>query len=244
MKKKNLLCGILGACVITLSACAVPEASKATKESSAVDTKKDTIKITEAVTEPVTEKPTGNPNPVTKLGFYLPNKAKGVRELATGYTGPFTMGKDIVEYQVYPTDEPEISNGYFKDVWEGYWNQYQGTEGFKIGYTIDFKLTDGTVMHKTIRSPKDTESVFEYIEIYMYDDTHKTYGQWYSHVTEEEMTDEVLLTSIKLTAGKKIGNVGNLITVNAFVYKDSLDFDENDDYIGTCSKLMTYKRSE
>ncbi len=244
--RKQKICAAVLIAALCFTGCVKPETNDVkdtTKEAQSTQPASQSVPATQEVkTEPQT-KYTGNPNPVTKLNFYCPNKALGVRELQKGYEGPFTQGKDIIEYQIFATDAETISGGYFKRVWEEYWNGYEGAWDFKIGYEINFTVNGTEKISKNIFSPADTESYFDYIETYMYDDTHIPEGQWYSHVTESQMTDEVLLTSIKLTAGKEIDKVGDLITVTAFVYKDDKDFDPGTGkYIGTCSKTITYTR--
>jgi len=73
--------------------------------------------------------------------------------------------------------------------------------------------------------------IFDYVQLYLYDDVHKEIGAWYSHVTEEEYNEDTLLTSIKLTASTNIDKIISNITVIAFSY-DEDDFDEEGFYRG------------
>ncbi len=52
----------------------------------------------------------------------------------------------------------------------------------------------------TIRSPKDIVHT-EYLEVYLYDSIHHKPGEWYSHLLENQMKEETLITSFKLTPG-------------------------------------------
>ena len=64
---------------------------------------------------------------------------------------------------------------------------------------------------KTILRPKDTEEFYDYLEVYLYDDYHRT-GGWYSHTTDSEFNDNTLLTSIKLTAGKNVSEITSSVS--------------------------------
>jgi len=178
---------------------------------------------------------------VDKINFYL--YENGVRTLVNGYKGPFTKGIDLVEYQIWPCDEAVLPGTYFKTLWEGFWYKYENADDYRIGFYITFDVTENgetKTISKRILEPKDTESYFDYIQTWMYDDTHKAEGQWYSHVTNEEMNDEVKLTAIKFTGGDKVDSVNGLITLTAFYYKDELDFDEEGRFIGEVSKTIEY----
>jgi len=197
---------------------------------------------TVAPTQPPTQAPTANANPFEVVNFYYNDRSQGKRTLVEGYNGAFTKGKDIVSYDVFVTDEAFVATGYFKDVWDKYWNKYTETDGFKIGYELEFLATDGKNVSTNILSPKDTEDFFEYVEVYLYDDTNKLRGQWYSHILEEEMNDSTILSSIKLTAGQKIECVSK-IKLTVFVYKDAHDFDAlTGKYIGDCKKTIYVNR--
>jgi len=67
----------------------------------------------------------------------------------------------------------------------------------------------------TVTSPKDVEHT-EYLEAWLYDDIHQTPGQRYSHLDEDDMKDETLMTSVKLTCGRKIADVEE-ISLTAFL---------------------------
>jgi len=95
----------------------------------------------------------------------------------------------------------------------------------------------------TIRSPKDIVHT-EYLEVYLYDSIHHKPGEWYSHLLENQMKDETLITSFKLTPGKEISQVES-ITLKNFVYKDDDDFDPATGiYIGRVSYEIEIKKPE
>ena len=57
-------------------------------------------------------------------------------------------------------------------------------------------------MKYDIKGPEDTEQNKDLIEVYLYDDVHVD-GNWYSHLETSNMTNETIITSIKLTATAK-----------------------------------------
>lgn len=222
----------------------VPENEESTTKKQ-MESQTESMSSTEKETETETQTVAyvGNENPVKMINFYYKDKTKGARVLVDGYEGPFTKGKDIAEYELYATNEEKISIDYFRDVWYSYWDLYPGAEAFKLGYEITFTVEDGKVIKEKIMSPKDTESFFDYIEVYLYDDTNQPKGQWYSHVLESQMNEKTRLTTIKLTAGKDIEKVGDEISVTVFIYKDDKDFHpETGEYIGGCKKTIKYIR--
>ena len=167
-------------------------------------------------------------NPI-KIGLYW--SQSGTRTLMTSYDSPCTQYQDIISFEVYYTNEPTLI-GKQPDLFNQYYQTYQGIESYKIGYHILFDIGDEKI-NKTILKPSDVNSFFDYIQIYLYDDIHQD-GGWYDHISEEEMTDQTLFTSIKLTASTKIDEITSPITLVAFTY-DNDDFDEDGNYRGKSS---------
>lgn len=165
-------------------------------------------------------------NPI-KLGLY--KKYSQNRTLITEYSAPFSYHNDISSFEVFFTNDPSLSVKNFISLFGEIYNSYENISEYKIGYQIEFKINDQDIK-KMIFSPQDTEEYFEYLELYLYDDYHQTRGVWYSHITENEMKDDSLLTSIKLTAGKRINEITSPITLSAFTYKS--DDIKNNEYIG------------
>ena len=75
----------------------------------------------------------------------------------------------------------------------------------------------------------------------MYDDIHQT-ADYYDHISQEEYTDNTLLTSIKLTASTYIDKVNSDIEVTSFTYIKS-DINEKREYIGTKKYKVTITRT-
>lgn len=172
------------------------------------------------------------------VGLYKNYRNGKERELINEYIALWEYHKDISSFEVYYTNEALISSKNQIKLFDEYRNIYENIEDYKIGYFISFEL-DHKNIEKIITSPKDTESFYDYLEIYLYDDYHRD-GGWYSHTTEEEFNKETLLTSIKLTSGKQISEITSDITLTAFLYKE--DDDLNEDLINENSYTITVKR--
>jgi hypothetical protein len=76
----------------------------------------------------------------------------------------------------------------------------------------------------------------------MYDDVHVTPGVWYTHLEDKDMKDETVITSIKLTSGSKIKQVGD-IALTAFIYNGDDCFDAEGNYIGLISETIVIQNS-
>lgn len=179
-------------------------------------------------------------NPI-KIGFYNKLGKNKNRQIIHEYSDIWKYHTDIIVLDVFFSNEKEIDGRTFQYTFDDYYKEYENIENYKIGYKISFDTNDEKI-EKYIFSPKDTQSFYNYLEIYLYDDYHKKVGVWYSHTTEDEMTDETLLTSIKLTAGKDIDKIISDISVTVFTY-DNDDFDEKSEYRGTSYYSSIIKRS-
>ena len=107
------------------------------------------------------------------------------------------------------------------------------------GYRVTFDLVTGEHIDKMLLKPGDELSYREYLENYLYDDIHQVRGKWYNHLLPDDKIDQMILSSCKFTAGEKIDQVKDRITVTAFVYRGDDDFDEDGNYIGPLSYTVT-----
>lgn len=251
------------AVMLLLSACSIPSANGTNKPMPS-DTIIPTTSITETpkpnataepkatATEPP-EPPSATPESVPSLtlvpvfpegapviiGLY---ERKSRKLAATEYTGQWIKGKDIVVFYTLPTRKESVEKVAPKTLIEKYWDNYRKM-GYRIGYRVSFTLKSGEIVTLNILSPKDapphdpSKYFSKFVEIYLYDNAKKDpdgdYGTW--HLQERFMTKETLITSIKLTAGKRISEVTSIDLV-AFVYKDNSDFDAaTGEYIGPLS---------
>lgn len=201
---------------------------------SANDEQMKTKKIQEPTVDDYVD-PYIDENPIS-LGLYL--NEFGNKSLITTYDSPLTQYTDIVSLEVYYTNEKSFS-GNQKELWNTCYQNYQEIDTYKIGYHIHFETTS-EIIDKTILNPIDTESFFNYIQIYLYDDINQDNG-WYDHITQEEVTENTLLTSIKLTASTQISEITSPITLTTFTY-DSDDLDKNNNYLGNSKYQITINR--
>ncbi len=208
---------------------------------SAVGEEKETEKETEAEADSETEEP-GPTVAVPIIGIYC-NTVPGDRPLVTVWDEPWVEKKDIAEFGIFPTNEPTLPNTTLRDIWSPLWESYEGWENCKIGYKLEITLKTGWEYSKVIKDPDDVNRFMEYIEVYMYDDIHQIPGNWYSHLLMEEIDDETVITSFKLTAGSDYEEVSH-IRLTAFVYDSVDDFDENGEYIGPVSYTIDVVNGE
>jgi hypothetical protein len=150
------------------------------------------------------------------LGLYIKN-GSGNRALTTTVDVAFASGKDIVVLSAFLSAEPEISGGTFASVWSDLWEATPEAAGCKIGYRLTYAIVSGETVSQTILGPEDTEENRAWVETYIYDDVHQ--DGWYSHLLPSDMTEQTVATTIKLTGGPEISDIGT-IGVEAFLYKE------------------------
>lgn len=174
-------------------------------------------------------------NPI-KLGIY-----NSKRLLVTECVNKWIYHKDILEYNIFYTQEETIDTTRVPVCFDKYASMYEeDISMYRTGFNVKFSIGN-TEINKTVLSPKDVESFFEYLEIYLYDGYHRKPGEWYSHTTEEEFNENTLFTGIKLTSGVKIKEITSDITLTVFSYDNEDDFDENGNYRGNSFYTITVK---
>ena len=167
------------------SATATPETSTATHS------------VVETATP--TAVPSIEPGMPDTLNFYIAEDGK--RILVNSFSADWVPGKDIDCFEAITSRERTLS-GKFTDIWNTAWSSYTNTKNVKIAYNLEINLKSGDVMKYDIKGPEDTEQNKDLIEVYLYDDVHVD-GNWYSHLETSNMTNETIITSIKLTATAK-----------------------------------------
>ena len=176
-------------------------------------------------------------NPI-KVGLYV--YSNGRRFLADVYESAWPIYTDINGFTAYFSNEKEISNQRLQTVWKSLYDSYTDISDYKIGYHVKFSTTEGD-KEQTILKPSDGISVYEYIQVYLYDDIHQT-GSWYSHIEDNAMKEDTILTTIKLTTSTKIANVTSDIYLTVFTYNGEEDFDENGNYRGNSTYTTTIRK--
>lgn len=142
------------------------------------------------------------------------------------------------------SNEDIISYSNYKTTFNEYWSKYN-TNGYKIGYNIKFSLDTGEVIEKRILEPQDTPELFNHIQFYLYDDITYMPGRSYYHMRQREMTEETMLTSVKLVGYKETKGVNGPIELTVFTYNGDEDFDnETGKYLGNSKFTMKIYRRQ
>ena len=209
--------------------------------STKINNQKNTSKeiTTEEEKEIIEEKYIDN-NPI-KLGIYMYYNSYTDRKKLTEYTTDWILNVDLCSLEIFYTNEDNIPGDKIKNLWTKYKNQYENIDNYKIGFNIDFDTKDKGHINKNILRPIDTEEIYSYMQIYLYDDINQKDEAWYSHITEEEYNDNSILTSIKLTGSTFTNEITSDIILTVFTY-DEDDFDENHQYRGNSKETITIKR--
>lgn len=171
--------------------------------------------------------------PLLPLGLYVKNDS-GSRERMTAMEEAFVAGQDIVVLSAFFSEEPTISGAGFAGVWNGLREGIPEAAGCKIGYCLNYETASGETVSQTILGPGDTEANRAYVETYIYDDVHQ--DGWYSHLLPADVTEETVVTTIKLTGGPEVAGVGD-IAVEAFLYEE----DAANEPVGRCEVSVKRK---
>ncbi len=169
-------------------------------------------------------------NPIT-VGLYMDGK------LLTEYNTKIIDGVDIGVFDIYFTNESDVGNNSTKYNFNRFYSNYQDIDDYKIGFYISFDAIDGK-KETTVLGPQNMYDLY-YIYNYLYDDIHQADGAWYSHVEEDEVTDETIYSTIKLYAGGETDKITSPITLTVFTYNDMDDFDEDGYYRGKSKYTIT-----
>lgn len=159
--------------------------------------------------------PTPEPGTPDKLGLYIAEN--GERIFVDKFSSKWIVGKDIDCFEVLASNEKSFS-GKFDKLWQTAWESFSNTKNVKVGYKLDIhllsdenssdKISSNKIISFDVKSPKDVLPYREYIEVYLYDDIHVS--GWYSHLEEDDMNDETIMTSVKLTATEKQSEISKI----------------------------------
>lgn len=177
------------------------------------------------------------------VGIYIPAaNGTAARKHITEFKSVRTAKKDIDCFEILATQAEQAEGSSFRSIWNAAWGSHENAENAKIGFHISFTLTSGEAISKQLLKPSDSASFYDYLEIYLYDDVHVAPGVWYTHLEDKDMTEETVITSIKLTSGSKIAQVGD-ITLTAFIYNGDDCFGADGSYIGLVSETIVIQNS-
>ncbi len=177
---------------------------------------------------------------VREIALFHLSDTSGVKEKITKYESAWVKGQDIVTIDAFATDDDSVpisvgTGNVFKETWLGYWQSFDGYEDCKVGYNVSFKLKNGEEINQTILKPSDVFSYRPYMENYLYDDLANANSGWYSHLLDEEVTDDTVMDCVKFTAGEQYEEIDGNVTLTVFVYNSDKDFDSKGNYIGDVS---------
>lgn len=162
-------------------------------------------------------------NPI-QVGIYKNGK------LVKEYSTKLANYQDITTFNIFYTQEEKLENSNIKYNWNKYYSTYQDIDNYKIGFNVSFQTTDGLI-DKNVLGANDTYATYPYLYTYLYDAIHQENGKKYTHLKEEDMNEETILTSIKLFLGAEGKKITSPITITVFTYVQD-DFDENNQYRG------------
>lgn len=245
MKLKQLSILALGLITFSLTGCGTKNNSIASS-TSVPDTTQASLPAftTEAATEEETTIYNNDGTRPDVINFYIFHESTGTRDKLTEFYGPFIEGKDIRTFAAFTSSDTSVYGSRFADMWFPQWERFSNSAECKIGYKIHIYLKNGDVVEKNILSPSDVVFDYtQYVETWIYDDVHHAAGEWYSHLTENDMNEATVITSVKLTCGPKISDV-DYIVLDTFVYTGNEQFDDNGNYIGPIKASVTVSRSD
>lgn len=229
------------ACYITLRngspSTPAPESTAAATQGTSAATTESTVAVTTTVTTAATTVPTETEAFVPEIhpdivGIYIPAAdGTAARKHVTEFAASRTAKKDIDCFEILATREAVAKGSSFRSIWTGAWDAHENADKAKIGFRIEFPLDSGEIVSAQLLKPSDAKDFYDYLEIYMYDDIHQTPGVWYTHLEDKDMREDTIVSSIKLTAGSKIAQVGD-IALTAFIYTGPECFDAAGNYIG------------
>lgn len=166
--------------------------------------------------------PTPEPGTPDKLGLYIADDNE--RTFVDKFSSKWIVGNDIDCFEVLASNEKSFS-GKFDKLWQTTWEGFPNTKNVKVGYKLDIhllsdenssdKISSDKIISFDVKSPKDVLPYREYIEVYLYDDIHVS--GWYSHLEEDDMNDETIMTSIKMLATEKQSEIEK-IHLTAYLY--------------------------
>lgn len=175
------------------------------------------------------------------IGLYIPAEdGTRARKLVTEFSAKRTAKKDIDCFEVFASAEGYVTGSSFSAMWQTAWAVFEDTQQAKIGFHIAFDLSDGETVSQTILKPSDSEGFYDYLEIYLYDDINQTPGVRYTHLEDSEIDEQTIISSIKLTSGSQIEQVGDII-LTAFIYNGDDCFDADGNYLGLVSASVIIK---
>ena len=174
----------------------------------------------------------------TPIAFYQVNGS--TLEKITTITKKLNVEEDIGVFQIYPSNEDSIvlDKGFGYSFYEK-WMEYKQVAPIKIGFNMKFHLRTGEDVSYNMLTPADTFNRWEHFMNYFYDDYANREKSFYSHIENDEYTEDTLFTSLKIQSSYQILEVDSKILVTVFTYDGEDDFDDDGEYRGNSSYTFT-----
>lgn len=157
------------------------------------------------------------------IGLYT-RDSSGYHYIENDIYIPWYQYKDIIVFKTLATHDTIINKWYMQDVFPSYWNKYNNNN-YKIGYNLSYTTDNGDFSWNIINPEDRLYDVFNFVQLYTYDDVTPAKGSWYDHLDNKEITDGILMTSIKLTGSTNIYTIHSPMKLTVFTYNGPEDFD-------------------
>lgn len=166
-------------------------------------------------------------NPI-KIALYENNK------IVKSYSTTLANFKDIAVFDIYYTNEEQVTGSNTKENYQKYYNQYENIDNYKTGFYFSFEA-DGKKIEHLALDPNSQHAMTPYLYIYLYDDINQTPGTYYSHLEPKDIKDNTIFSSIKLFLAQEGSKITSPITMTVFTYDSEDDFTEDKHYRGISS---------
>ena len=171
----------------------------------------------------------------TPIAIYL-NRKK-----VTEIKSDMAIGKDIVKFQVFPSNDEYLSyNGAFGQFFHNKFSEYNKSNNLKIGINLTYDVEDGRHFSHNVLHASNTKDYEGYILLFLYDD-YDLYinNKVYSHLEPETEKANTLISSIKLYPGGAVHKITSKVKITVFTYDGEDDFDSNGEYRGNSKYSIT-----
>ncbi len=146
------------------------------------------------------------------IGIYDDLNDNGIYTRLSQWESRWTAGKDIAVFDIIPSSEDELQGRSYPKLWLQEAEKLPKDIDPDPYFILEYTLKDGTLKTKEIFSYAEAEELITegYIEIYLYDDIANASSDWYSHLTKFDTDENTVISSVKLTAGKLIGEIESI----------------------------------
>lgn len=178
------------------------------------------------------------------FSLYRNLKDEGKRVLfGDVFESTWKSGSDIISIYPIADDCPEIptNSRSYQDIFCEAWDKLED-KNMKISYRIEFSTSDGKKIDVNVKKPGDELSYRDYLENYFYDDVHVPKNTFYSHL-EPDATGDIIMSSLKVTAGKKVDLINSPIKITATLYGNSGIVSDSVSLVRSAEKLSITKET-